>query len=90
MTTSSITSRYFAGADFKRLTHRQAGSGAARLLKKLSNCEPQIIDDIGQVQHCREETGELLKFLADRYERHSVWHAREPASSRWLRIFMAP
>ena len=48
----------------------------SRVLKRLSQCEVLLIDDIGYVQQSREEMEVLFTFLAERYERRSrVPHA---------------
>ncbi len=43
-----------------------------RLLKRLSRFEALIIDDIGYVQHSRQEMDVLFVFLSQRYEQGSV------------------
>jgi len=43
------------------------------LLKKLDRYEAVILDDLGYVQQSREEMEVLFTFLAERYERRSVW-----------------
>lgn len=62
----------------------------ARLLKKLRKYEALIIDDIGYVQHNREEMEVLFTLLADRYERGSVMLTSNLPFSQWERIFKDP
>jgi DNA replication protein DnaC len=62
----------------------------ARLLKKLRKYEALIIDDIGYVQHSREEMEVLFTLLADRYERRSVLLTSNLPFSQWERIFKDP
>jgi DNA replication protein DnaC len=62
----------------------------ARLLKKLRKFEALIIDDIGYVQHSREEMEVLFALLADRYERCSVMLTSNLPFSQWERIFKDP
>lgn len=44
----------------------------ARVLRRLAKYDALIIDDIGYVQHSREEMEVLFALLAYRYERGSV------------------
>jgi DNA replication protein DnaC len=62
----------------------------ARLLKKLRKHEALIIDDIGYVQHSRQEMEVLFTLLADRYERRSVLLTSNLPFSQWERIFKDP
>ena len=62
----------------------------ARLLKRLGKYEALIIDDIGYVQHSREEMEVLFTLLADRYERCSVMLTSNLPFSQWERIFKDP
>jgi DNA replication protein DnaC len=43
-----------------------------RVLKRLSKYDALIIDDIGYVQHNREEMEVLFSLLAERYERGNM------------------
>ena len=61
-----------------------------RSLKQLSNYDAIIIDDIGYVQHSREEMEVLFTLLADRYERGSVMITSNLPFSQWEQIFKAP
>jgi len=59
-------------------------------LKKLNKYEALIIDDIGYVQHSREEMEVLFTLLADRYEQGSVMITSNLPFSQWERIFKDP
>lgn len=59
-------------------------------LKKLSRYEVILIDDIGYVQHNREEMEVLFILLAERYERGSVMVTSNLPFSKWERIFKDP
>lgn len=62
----------------------------SRLLKKLSRYDAVIIDDIGYVQHSRQEMEVLFTFLADRYERSSLMITSNLPFSKWEQIFKDP
>ena len=49
-----------------------------------------ILDDIGYVQHDRDEMEVLFTFLAERYERKSVMISTNLVFSEWNRIFKDP
>jgi len=49
-----------------------------------------ILDDIGYVQHDRDEMEVLFTFLAERYERKSVMITTNLVFSEWERIFKDP
>jgi DNA replication protein DnaC len=59
-------------------------------LKKLHKFEAIVIDDIGYVQHDREEMEVLFTLLADRYERRSVMITSNLPFSKWETIFKDP
>ena len=61
-----------------------------RLLKRLSKYDALIIDDIGYVQHNRQEMEVLFVLLAERYERGSVMITSNLPFSKWERIFKDP
>jgi len=61
-----------------------------KALKKLSRFQAVIVDDIGYVQHSREEMEVLFTFLADRYESGSVMVTSNLAFSKWEQIFKDP
>jgi len=58
-----------------------------RLLRKLDAFDVVLIDDIGYVQHGREEMEVLFTFLAERYERRSVMISSNLVFSQWDKIF---
>jgi DNA replication protein DnaC len=61
-----------------------------KVLKRLSKYQAVIIDDIGYVQHNREEMEVLFTFLAERYERGSVMLTSNLPFSKWEVIFKDP
>jgi len=61
-----------------------------RLLKQWDRCDALIIDDIGYVQHCREEMEVLFNLLAHRYERGTVMITSNLPFSKWEQIFKDP
>ena len=62
----------------------------ARILKRLSKFDAIVIDDIGYVQHDREEMEVLFALLADRYETGSVMLTSNLPFSKWESIFKDP
>ncbi len=60
----------------------------SKVLKKLSRYDTVIIDDIGYVQHSRQQMEVLVTFLADRYERGSLMITSNLPFSKWQRIFL--
>ena len=60
------------------------------VLKKLDRFEAVILDDLGYVQQSREEMEVLFTFLAERYERRSVWISSNLVFSKWDQIFRDP
>lgn len=61
-----------------------------KALKKLSKYDAIIIDDIGYVQHSRQEMEVLFTLLAERYERGSVMLTSNLPFSGWESIFKDP
>ncbi|HLZ21016.1 MAG TPA: IS21-like element helper ATPase IstB [Ktedonobacterales bacterium] len=61
-----------------------------QLLAKLDRFECVFLDDIGYVQHDRDEMEVLFTFLAERYERRSVAISTNLVFSDWNRIFKDP
>ena len=59
-------------------------------LSKLDKFACVILDDIGYVQHDRDEMEVLFTFLAQRYERKSVMITTNLVFSEWQRIFKDP
>ena len=62
----------------------------AKFLKRLAKYDALILDDIGYVQHDREEMEVLFTLLAERYERGSVMLTSNLPFSQWERIFKDP
>ena len=61
-----------------------------RELAKLDRFACLILDDIGYVQHDRDEMEVLFTLLAERYERRSVIITTNLVFSEWNRIFKDP
>lgn len=59
-------------------------------LAKLDKFACVILDDIGYVQHDRDEMEVLFTFLSERYERKSVIITTNLVFSEWQRIFKDP
>ena len=59
-------------------------------LKRLDRYGCLILDDIGYVQHGRDEMEVLFTLLAERYERRSVALSTNLVFSEWERIFKDP
>jgi DNA replication protein DnaC len=59
-------------------------------LTKLDKFACVMLDDIGYVQHDRDEMEVLFTFLAERYERKSVMLTTNLVFSEWQRIFKDP
>ena len=59
-------------------------------LKKLDTFDVILIDDIGYVQHSREEMEVFFTFLAERYERKSLMISSNLTFSQWDKIFGDP
>jgi DNA replication protein DnaC len=59
-------------------------------LRKYNRYDVIIIDDIGYVQHSREEMEVLFTFLAERYERKSLMISSNLVFSEWDKIFKDP
>ena len=62
----------------------------SKVLKKLSRYDAVIIDDIGYVQHSRQEMEVLFAFMAHRYERGSLMITSNLPFSKWEQIFKDP
>lgn len=60
------------------------------LLKRLEHWEALIVDDLGYVQHSREEMEVMFTLLAERYERGSVLVTSNLPFSKWEQIFKDP
>jgi len=61
-----------------------------KTLRRLAGFDAVIIDDIGYVQHGREEMEVLFAFLAHRYEKGSVMLTSNLPFSKWELIFKDP
>jgi DNA replication protein DnaC len=59
-------------------------------LCKYNRYDVIIIDDIGYVQHSRDEMEVLFTFLAERYERKSLMISSNLIFSEWDKIFKDP
>lgn len=59
-------------------------------LKRLDRFDAILVDDIGYVQHDREEMEVLFSLLAHRYERRSVMITSNLPFSKWEIIFKDP
>ena len=59
-------------------------------LAKLDKYAAIMLDDIGYVQHDRDEMEVLFTFLSERYERKSVLISTNLVFSEWERIFKNP
>src|SRR5712692_695343 len=79
--TSALVQRLLAAKRDLRLPHE---------LAKLEKFACVMLDDIGYVQHDRDEMEVLFTFLAERYERKSVVITTNLVFSEWERIFKDP
>ena len=61
-----------------------------QMLSGLDRYELLVLDDIGYVQHDRDEMEVLFTLLAERYERRSVGITTNLVFSEWERIFKNP
>ncbi len=61
-----------------------------QMLSSLDRFELLILDDIGYVQHDRDEMEVLFTLLAERYERRSIAITTNLVFSDWQRIFKDP
>ena len=61
-----------------------------QLLAQLDRYSCLILDDIGYVQHDRDEMEVLFTLLAERYERKTVMITTNLVFSDWIRIFKDP
>jgi len=58
-----------------------------RLLKRLAGFDVLVLDDLGYVQHGRQEMEVLFTLLAERYERGSIMITSNLPFSKWDAIF---
>ncbi len=61
-----------------------------RVLKRLAGFDVLVLDDLGYVQHDREEMEVLFTLLAERYERGSIMITSNLPFSKWEAIFKDP
>lgn len=61
-----------------------------QVINRLHRFDAVVIDDIGYVQHTREEMEVLFHFLAERYENKSVVITSNLVFSQWDQIFKDP
>lgn len=81
VSTATLVQRLLAAKRDLRLPHE---------LAKLDKFACVMLDDIGYVQHNRDEMEVLFTFLAERYERKSVVITTNLVFSEWERIFKDP
>jgi DNA replication protein DnaC len=62
----------------------------SKVVKKLSCYDAVIIDDIGYVEHSRQQMEVLFTLSADRYERGSLMITSNLPFSKWEQIFKDP
>lgn len=62
----------------------------SRLLKRWDRYDALILDDIGYVQHSREEMEVLFALLSHRYERGTIMITSNLPFSKWEQIFKDP
>jgi DNA replication protein DnaC len=78
------------GALVQRLLAAKRDLRLPQELAKLDRFECLILDDIGYVQHDRDEMEVLFTLLAERYERKSIVITTNLVFSEWERIFKDP
>lgn len=78
------------GALVQRLLAAKRDLRLLQQLAKLDRFECLILDDIGYVQHNRDEMQVLFTLLAERYERKSIIITTNLVFSEWERIFKDP
>lgn len=61
-----------------------------QVIARLHRFDAVVIDDIGYVQHSREEMEVLFQFLAERYESKSIVITSNLVFSQWDQIFKDP
>ena len=74
----------------QRLLRAKVELGLEKELKRLDKFDALIVDDIGYVQHSREEMEVLFTLLAHRYERRSILITSNLVFSDWEKIFKDP
>jgi len=61
-----------------------------QVIARLQHFDAVVLDDIGYVQHSRDEMEVLFQFLAERYETKSVVITSNLVFSQWDKIFKDP
>ena len=74
----------------QRLLRAKAELVLEKEFKRLDQCDALIVDDIGYIQHRREEMEVLFTLLAHRYERRSILITSSLVFSDWEKIFKDP
>jgi DNA replication protein DnaC len=74
----------------QRLLEAKSRHQLDKELAKLDRFEAVVLDDIGYVQHSREEMEVLFTFIAERYERGSLMISSNLPFSKWEQIFRDP
>ena len=74
----------------QRLLRAKTELGLEKELKRLDKFDALLIDDIGYVQHSRDEMEVLFTLLAHRYERRSILITSNLVFSDWDKIFKDP
>jgi DNA replication protein DnaC len=74
----------------ERLLNAKKELTLEKVLRILDRFDVVIIDDIGYVQHNRDEMDVLFTFLSERYERRSVMISSNLVFSQWDQIFKSP
>ncbi len=83
---------YFSstGKLIERLLAAKSRHQLDKELAKLDRCEAIVLDDIGYVQHSRDEMEVLFTLIAERYERGSLMISSNLPFSKWEQIFRDP
>jgi len=71
----------------EELLKAKASLKLAQELKKLDTYDVVICDDIGYLEHTREEMEVFFAFLSERYERRSIMITSNLVFSEWEKIF---
>ena len=74
----------------QRLLLAKAELWLEKELRRLDKFDALIVDDIGYVQHSRDEMEVLFTLLAHRYERRSILLTSNLVFSDWEKIFKDP
>ncbi len=83
---------YFSSTSklIERLLAAKARHQLDKELAKLDRFEAIVLDDIGYVQHSREEMEVLFTLIAERYERGSLMLSSNLTFAKWEQIFRDP